>query len=302
MRIATNFMITSALSSLMNAQSESLEASEQVNTGKQAPYLKGYGAQSQLIIAARSQVTQTNSYKVNNEALSMRFDAHALAYEEINTALDDFRDAMSPLEGNFVLADAEAAFDRLSGALNSNYSDTYIFSGMSSKTRPVTAATLADLQTAANVDAVFAHSDRRQTARLDEDSVVDVNATAKEIASGVFQIFRDLADFNAGVNGPFDTVLTPDQEVFLLTQVTNLVAQQDIVNEQYALNAAIHNRIDRTIEYQDDYAVYLQLTIGSMEDVDMAEAAARFSMAENAVEVSAATFAKLSQVSLLNYL
>ena len=47
---------------------------------------------------------------------------------------------------------------------------------------------------------------------------------------------------------------------------------------------------------------YLEIMVAGIEDADMAEAATRFQQAQTAVQVSAQTFSRLSQISLLNYL
>jgi flagellar hook-associated protein 3 FlgL len=59
------------------------------------------------------------------------------------------------------------------------------------------------------------------------------------------------------------------------------------------------NRASAAIRVRYDY---LTRMIADIEDADMAEAASRLNQAQTAVEVSARTFASLSQVSLLPFL
>ena len=303
MRVATNAVIESALADLMTAQRNQFEANQQVSTGKVAPDLKGYGNDSQQIVTHRASLTMITSYQENNEAMTSRMQVQDLAYEELDAGFNDLRDAITITDGVTLMTDLEAAFDRITSALNTQFAGEYVFSGMSSDTAPITATSIADLQAAVpDTDAVFVHSDRRETYNIDQSTTVELNATAREIASEAFAIIERIADYNAGPNGPFASPLTPDQSDFLNAEVANVVDAFDTLTQHAAISGGTHSRIESKAEYQSDHAIYLELVIGDLEDVDMAEAATRLTQAETAVEISAASFNTLSQVSLLNYL
>jgi flagellar hook-associated protein 3 FlgL len=67
-------------------------------------------------------------------------------------------------------------------------------------------------------------------------------------------------------------------------------------------NGAKQARIEASIRSHEVRNDYLTSMIADIEDADMAEAASRLNQAQTAVEVSARTFASLSQVSLLPFL
>ena len=71
-----------------------------------------------------------------------------------------------------------------------------------------------------------------------------------------------------------------------------------VVGENGTRQAHVENLKTNHVERQD----FITLMISDIEDADMAEAATRFQQAQTAVQVSAATFSSLNQVSLLNYL
>ena len=303
MRVATNSMIQSALADLMTAQRNQFEANQQVSTGKKAPDLKGYGNDSQLIISQRASLTIVNTYRENNEAMLSRMQVQDLAYEELDGAFNDLRTAISTTDGRTMMSDIEAAFQRMTGALETKFAGKYLFSGMSTDRAPIAADSVADLQAAVpDTSAVFVHSERRENYKLDENAQIELNATAEEVVGDAFAIIERIADFNAGPNGPFGSPMTNAQMNFLSTEITNLVGAFDTMTQHAALSGATHARVERTASFQSDHATYLELIVGDLEDVDMAEAATRLTQAQAAVQVSAATFSTLTQVSLLNYL
>lgn len=303
MRVATNSMIQSALADLLAAQTRTSEANQQVATGKIAPDLKGYGSESQLIISERASMTLLQGYRDNNQALTARFEVQALAYEELDAAFNDLRDAIMVTDGTTLMVDVQAAFDRMVGAMNTKFAGKFVFSGMDTNTAPISATSIADLQAAVpDTDAVFVHSDRRETVKIDENSEIELNSTAKELLSEAFAIIERIADYDAGANGPLDGLIDNTQQTFLAGEIANLADAFDDMTSQAALNGATHARVERAVSYQNDYITYLEIIVGGLEDVDMAEAASALTQAQTAVEVSAAAFSTLSQVSLLNYI
>lgn len=301
MRISTQAASQSALMDLMKAQRDSFQAREQLATGKKAPDLKGYAHTAETILTARSAQNRAETFVNANERLANRLQVQDLAYLEMSDAASQLRQALTTADGTALMVQVEEAFDRVVGALNTKFAGSFVFSGARTDALAVNAETLADLQAAVpDTSAVFTDPGRRQSARIDEDTVIDINRTAEEVAGGLMAVFERIADFNG--TEPFDGAITDTQQAFLRTEITNVISAFETINDAMGENGAKQARIDATILSHKDRSDYLTQMIAGVEDADMAEAASRFQQAQTAVDVSARTFASLSQVSLLPFL
>lgn len=303
MRISTQAASQAALNDLMKAQRDAFDARGQISTGKAAPDLKGYGGALETIMTARAAKVRAESFVQANERLANRLQVQDLAYRELSGAANDLRQALTSSDGTGLMNEVRTAFDRTVGALSTKFGGSYVFGGVRTDVLPINAGSLADLQAAVpDALAVFDNADRRQTAQIDEDTRLDVNRTASEVAGGLISAFERIADFDAGPNGPFTTPLTEPQRLFIQAEIQNVIAAFETVNEAMGVNGSNQARLDATVRSHESRADYLEQMISGLEDVDMAEAVSRMTQAQTAVDVSARTFASLSQVSLLDYL
>lgn len=303
MRISTQAASQSALSDLMRAQREAYDAREQLASGKKAPDLKGYANSAETIIAARAAQQRSESFVGANERVLNRMEIQDLAYQELSTAATDLRTALTTNDGSFMMDKVQEVFDRASAALNMRFNGSFVFGGRRTDALPFTADTIADLQAAVpDVSATFQNAADRQTTKIEESITIDVNATASEVGTELMASIERIADFNAGPNGPFEGQITDAQQTFLETELANIISAFDTINVAMAENGARQKQIEGSITGHQKRSDYLDIMVAGIEDADMAEAATRFQQAQTAVQVSAQTFSRLSQISLLNYL
>ncbi|WP_440957800.1 flagellin [Oceanicaulis sp. LC35] len=303
MRISTQAASQAALSDLMRAQREAYDAREQLSSGKKAPDLKGYANSAETIIAARAAQKRSESFVGANERVLNRLEIQDLAYQELSTAATDLRTALTTNDGSFMMDKVQEVFDRASAALNMRFNGSFVFGGMRTDALPFTADTIADLQAAVpDVSATFQNATQRQTTKIEETITIDINSTASEVGTDLMASIERIADFNAGPNGPFDGQITDAQQTFLETELGNIINAFDKINVAMAENGARQKQLEGSITGHEKRSDYLEIMVAGIEDADMAEAATRFQQAQTAVQVSAQTFSRLSQISLLNYL
>lgn len=302
MRISTAAAQQSALLDLMKSQRESFEANQQLSTGKKAPDLKGYGYDVESIMSARNAMTRTQGYIDGARRLENRLSLQDQALLELSEVAKELRVALTTAEASFLMTDVESLFERAVAALNTTLSGSYIFGGTRTDTEPFTADTLADLQAAPGIGDLFQNSGRRQEMLIDVNQTVEVGPLASDIATELMGVFERIADFDQGPNGPFDGMPDATQQAFLTTEIQNAISAFDTINALTAENGETQARIERQIETHIERIDYFQLLVSDLEDVDMAEAATRLTQAQNAIQVSAATFSQLSQLSLLPYI
>ena len=303
MRISTQAAAQSALMDLMRAQRETFDAREQLSTGKKADDLKGYATSAETILTARATQTRAEAFINSNQRLAARLEVQDLAYRELSDAANELRQSITTIDGTAMMNNVEGAFDKVVTALSTKFAGSFVFSGVRTDAAPINASSLAELQAATpDVSAIFQDAARRQSAQIDSETTLDVNRTASDVVGDLMGVFERLADFNQGPNGPFDGQLTQAQQAFLQTEIANVIAAFDTINAAMAENGSKQARVEASIRSHQDRSDYLTTMISGLEDADMAEAATRLTQAQTAVEVSARTFATLTQVSLLSYL
>lgn len=302
MRISTQAASQSALMDLMRAQREAFDAREQLSTGRKAPDLKGYGNSAEAIISARSASVRVDNYVSANTRLANRLEVQDLAYRELSDTVSELRETLTTSDGTFLMNKVQESFDRAVIALNTRFNGSHVFAGVRTDAQPMTVSTIGQLQALADPMDAFDNASRRQSTQIDDNLAVDVNATASEVAGDLMGVFRRLADFNDGPDGPFDGPMTAAQQAFIQTEIANVIASFERVNEAMGENGARQAKVEASTRSHEARADYLTRMLADLEDADMAQAATRLTQAQTAVEVSAATFSILNQASLLPFL
>ena len=301
-RISTYAANQSALMDLMKAQKQMFEAQQQLTTGKMVGDLKGVGYQAEMLSAARAAETQAKSYEEAATRTEARLEAQDTALEHVADAVSDLRLAVTTKEGDYIMQQTREAFYEVVNALNTKHAGVYVFSGTRSDVPAVNVSDMSDLIPMGSANEAFDNNQRKPQVQLDQNYSVEVGMLADDVGGEVMASFKRIAEFDAGPNGPFTSPVTAAQDAFLQTEIQNVISALDNlhmkVGENGTKQAHVENLKTNHVERQD----FITMMISDIEDADMAEAATRFQQAQTAVQVSAATFSSLNQVSLLNFL
>ena len=301
-RISTYSASQTALMDLMRAQRSVYDAQQQLTTGKYANDLKGIGNRAETLSAARSARDRSEGFKEAAIRTEARLETQDLALNRIAEAATEMRVGLTTIDGTYIMQAVETAFREVSNALGARHASGYVFGGTRANENPLGVNSLDDLIPLADASEAFQNSDRKAQVQLDSTIVLDVGMLADDVAGDLMASFKRIAEFNAGADGPFNGPLTANQQAFVETELGNLIAAIDRLNDKTGENGAVQSRVETMIASQNDRIDFLERMISDMEDVDMAEAATRFQQAQTAVDVSARTFSTLSQVSLLPFL
>ena len=186
--------------------------------------------------------------------------------------------------------------------LNSKVDGKYIYGGSSTDQPPVNAPALSDLLAAPTVASVFDNSALKLTQRIDENETIETGMTASDIGTNLFQMFKDIAAFDAGAGGPLGTDLTPAQSAFMSTEHAAVPAIQGGINDLAAINGARHAQATNALDRHESLSIYFTKFIGDIEDVDVASAITRLNQDQAAAEAAGRMISQLNQMSLLNFL
>ncbi len=301
-RISTFGASQSALLDLMRAQQSLFQAQQELSTGKKGADLKGVGYQAETIAASRGALSRSMAFEEAAVRTGSRLEAQNVALEHLSTSVGNLRSAMTSKDGTFVMQEITDAFYGSIHALNSQHLGAYMFGGTRDDTKPMTISSLAELAALPAVADAFQNSDLEPTVKVDQNTTITVGRLASAVATDVMASFKRIAEFEAGPNGPFVDPMTDVQQAFVVGELQNIVAAQNGVISAVGMNGVMQAQLESAQQSQKDRQDFLTGMISDIEDVDMAEAATRFQTAQNVLDVSAKTFASLTQVSLLPFL
>ena len=301
-RISTYGASQSALLDLMRAQQSLFQAQQELSTGKKGADLKGVGYQAETIAASRGALSRSHAFEEAAVRSGIRLEAQNIALERLSDSVGELRSVMTSKNGDFIMQEVADAFYGAVNALNSQHLGAYMFGGTRDDAKPLTVSTLADLAALPAVADAFQNNDLEPTVQVDQNTTVTVGRLASDIATDIMASFKRIAEFEAGPNGPFADPMTDAQQAFVVGELQNIVAAQDGIISVVGMNGVMQAQIESSQQSQKDRQDFLTGMISDIEDVDMAEAATRFQTAKNVLDVSAKTFASLTQVSLLTFL
>ena len=135
-------------------------------------------------------------------------------------------------------------------------------------------------------------------------STVNYGVTASDVATGLMQALKDIADFDAGPSGNFNaaTSLTSAQNTFLTSAIGPGHNMATDLNATAAANGYVYNRLTDAQAQQASMTTLYKGFISNIQDTNMAEAATQLSLNQTQLQAALQVTAELHQLSLLNYL
>ncbi len=305
MRITSASVHALATADMQRASLDLFEAQRQTGSERKAEDLKGYGPQARTLVSARSYLARAEAYAENGVNVQNRLAAQDLALGEMAAIAQDLRilatETVGLDNGRQFDTELERIFDRAKAVMNTDYAGQYIFSGVSEDTPPVPVGeTLADLQARvddADVLNTFANAPRPVELRVSAQVSVEVAPLADDVAGGLFQSIRRLA--NAG---PYGDPLTDAQKTSMQNELETLAGVVNELNAKQADNGAREKRVDNAINRAEVERDYFEKLVTDIQGVDLAEVASRLSQAQTKLQASASVYATVRDATLLNFL
>ena len=303
-RVTTFSSYNSVITSLMSSEVRMNQADVQVSSGKIASDLKGFGANAEALTAAQTLKTRVDTFVQNSQNLSNKLDAQNLALTQVADAGSGARQAIATAvaSGNAdgLMSSLQSYFGQAAGGLNSQYNGHYLFAGGKVDTAPVAAKTLTDLTTTPPPGGVFQNDQLAPTSQLDESTNLQTGMLADGVGTNLFNAFAAVEAFDQGPGGPLTGNLTSAQEAFLTSMMPTFDTANKAMTSSVAANGLVQNRVSQSLSTQQDRQTLLETTIGSITDVDMAQASSRLSQAQVALQAAAKIFASLQNSTLLS--
>jgi flagellar hook-associated protein 3 FlgL len=305
-RISTAGSYSAILANLMAAETRQNDAETRVATQKNGSDLKAYANKAETLTAMKSVDARITQYQAGNSQIAAKLSTQDQALSTVANSATAVRqaiaDALAAGDAGVLMQQISDQFHTSVSGLNAQFDGKYLFAGGKITTPPVSATQLSDLTAGPPIASFFQNDSLLVKAKLDDSTTVTTGQLASNLATPMMTAFQTLKAFDQGPGGPLSGKLTPAQEAFLTTQMTNWANIGTNLTTQTAQNGLIQKQVDDVAANLVTQQNTLTGMIGDITDADMAKAATDLSNAQLSVQATARVLQALQSSSLLNLL
>ena len=306
MKVSTNLLFDRASTQLATVQSNLSKTQEQLSTGKQITKPSDEPDKASLVTRLESELARQESYQNTLSSVEIKLSTQETALRNVSDVMYRIKeltvqansDTMGKLDRESIAVEIESLRDQvLSLANTQDTSGNYIFAG-SRVTEPSFAPNgqgAIDYQGDQSRMQVAVGDNRMMNVnRPGSDAFVRVvrdDGKGGKVGVGFFQALGDLAK----------AVRTSDRAA-MQRGIGEMDAMQQGVSEATAQVGADLNVVDAQKNVLDEVKLRLKTTLSAVQDLDYTEAITRMNRDQLALEAAQSSFAKISKLSLFNYL
>ncbi|MEK7661540.1 MAG: flagellin [Pseudomonadota bacterium] len=298
-----NFM--SGTSGILDGQTKMAKAQDQASSQKVASDLKGYGTDAKRLINAKNMSDKLQTRTDELKAIEARASVEATAFTQFTDAVDSLRQSINGALANQNGAGfgpaLESALQAAISAANVEFAGQNIFGGTRAYDEPFVNADLNTLAGQVTTDANWIDTGENRAITIDDGRTVELSKSAKEI----FRPFIDMVvnirkweNSNTALTGRLNAA----QIAFLQTQSAAIAPIQQVALEDEAKAGILAAEITNIRDMNETKIAAFDNIVGDIQNVDLAEVAARLSAAQTQYQASAAIFSQLKDLNLLMYL
>jgi flagellar hook-associated protein 3 FlgL len=282
-------------------------SNQQVSSGKVSDTYSGYGDQTAAMEGARSVAAHADADYAAAQQASSRLDLQDTQLSQLSNIAgqlrQDLTNAAAQQDTTGLMDQVSGLFDQAVGILNSTDGNGYIYGGDNNQTPPVTVTSLSDLAALPSVASAFANGTVKTSVRIGSNQTVQVGMLASDLGTQLFTLFQQVAQFDAGANGPFPSGATnAAQQSFLESTLPSAANAASDVNSQTAANGIRYQSVQNSMTQLQATSNVYKTFVSNIEDVDMPTALAKLSQNQIALQASYQVTSQINKLSLLNYL
>jgi flagellar hook-associated protein 3 FlgL len=313
-RISTAGQTQLMLEAMLRNQARTQKSSLQVATLKTTNEFRGVAREALTLLGAKETLARNEQFSSSNTIVMQRLEAYDASLNQLGEIAQRLREtviaALATGSKIGLMEEIEAAYNEATTVLNVEVDDRYLFGGTRTGTPPIAATTPAALLALANTSDAFANNSLKIKARISENQVLEYGLLANDVGQPLFEAFRRIMQFNAGTlpsgatgpAGAFQEPLTDVQKNFLTAELASIDSVSNNLNQQVAKNGTKMQTLDATRDRLADEALFTKKLIREIENVDPAEAVTQLNEDRLALEASMQVLARISRVTLLNFL
>jgi flagellar hook-associated protein 3 FlgL len=307
MRITQNTIANNAIYNFQQGRlkldtlQESLSTQQKVNRPSDNPISSGVlmdiGDQLKALDQYTTSINKANTWvKFTDNALTGMTNILTTAKKIVSSIGSGNSDPTSRQSAHDLLIDLKKQLVELG---NSQMGDQYVFGGAINNTSPFN-----------NTDNLYAGDSTMLTIDIAKGSSQPISLTGDRVLLGKSTPAGTLPDYGGtDILTTFDNLITAVGDTATPTDVTALTAgtvdlQAGFTQVTHAIgdNTSRINRIDNITRLNENNRNLLQSMVGDLQNVDLAQLGVEIQSQTTAFEASLSATAKVSQLSLLNYL
>ncbi|QHL89736.1 flagellin [Sphingomonas changnyeongensis] len=282
------------------SQQKLAETQIQMATGKKAQDFASLGVEAVRNLSARTLVARQEAHGAVAKRLNTTLaivDANLGGAEESLTKVrNDILKTVGTGQSTGLQEAIEEAFQRFRYAMNADEGGLPLFAGSQTNQPPFQPASLADTIGLSTADA-FTNDNVKAAARVADGLNVEYGIVADEIGARFFEAFRTIAEAGTIDNQPTAAQLDAlNDAVALLDE--GLKTLRTVNGENGRRRAQIETLETRA----EERTLLLKELISENEDADLSQVASELVQRRTTLEASYQTFARLSGLSLVNFL
>jgi flagellar hook-associated protein 3 FlgL len=308
-RVATAHQSAFFLAQINQAGARLDNTNKQIASGVVADTYAGFGDKAQVLQATLSAQARNSAYTTATSLATTQADLQDTQLTSLSDLAAQLKKAVSGAVANNdptgLMATVNSVFSQAVSILNSKDANgDYIYAGGKSDTAPVSISSLGQLIAAPSTAAIFTNGDNKKAVQVADGQSISFGVTASGVASSLMQALKDIATFDAGTSGGFDTAtnLSGAQTSFLTGQIATTDTVAAGLTAVTAQNGNVYNQLQAATAQQGASDTLYKGFVDKIQNTNMAEAATQLSLNQTALQAALQVTATLNQLSLLNYL
>jgi len=306
MKVSTSMFFDNASKQLGSIQSSLAKTQTQLSTGKQINKPSDAPDKSSLITRLQSEMTRQASYQSNLNAVNVRLQAEDTALRNTSNVMYRFKelavqaanDTLSTADRNTLSFEMIQLREQILSMANSQDSNgNYLFAGSRVAQQPF----VED----AKGRVVYQGDQSRMLVPVGDNRQMNLNIPGSDvfvrlvrdddkgnkIGVGFFQALSDMVDAVKNTDRPN-----------IQRGIKELDRMQQGISDASAQLGTDMNVVDSQGGVLDEITLRLKTTLSDVQDLDYTEAITKMNKDQLALESAQSTFAKISKLSLFNYI
>jgi flagellar hook-associated protein 3 FlgL len=306
MKISTRLLFDRGSAQMSNVQTQLAKSQAQLAQGKQIINASDAPNQAATIQRLKSILNKQDSYQSSLNTIKARLQGEDSTLQNVSdllvrakeVAVQGANDTLNAGDRKALATEMQALRDQLLSLANTKDSNgNYLFSGSRVK-QPAFAET-------ANGSPAYMGDQTRMNVRVGDQRSIPINRTGTDAFVPVARLDADGKTSGIGFFQVMDNLIT-GLNTNKATDIRRGVGELDDLMQGVSLaraNVGTNlNVVDQQTAVIEDTALNLKTTLSSIEDLDYASAITKMNQQMMSLEAAQASFAKVSQLNLFNYI
>ena len=306
MKISTQLLFDRGSAQMSSVQTKLTQSQAQMAQGKQIINASDSPNQAATIQRLKSILSRQESYQSSLNNVKARLQGEDTTMQSVSdllvrakeVAVQGANDTLSTGDKKTLAAEMQALRDQMLSLANTKDSNgSYLFAGSRVKE--------AAFAETSNGSPMYMGDQTRMNVRVSEQQSIPVNRTGTDAFVPVSRLDKDGVTIGVGFFQVMDNLiagLNTANGNDIRRGIGELDTLQNGLSLAHAQVGTNLNMVDQQTSILEDTALNLKSTLSSIEDLDYASAITKMNQQMMSLEAAQASFAKVSQLNLFNYI